>query len=84
MPRPITLGNAVYHLNIRVPAHLADKLRGTKIMLPVDHILRRVSISDKVVLSLRTKDPGIAKTRFNEAYSALLTHFGAVHAGPSA
>ena len=33
-------------------------------------------------LSLRTKDPALARTRFTEAYGALVRHWGVLRAGP--
>jgi hypothetical protein len=52
------------------------------VRLPVAGKLITVKTSDKVIVSLRTKDPGLAKTRFHEAIGALTRHWDAVRAGP--
>ncbi|MGD0636275.1 MAG: DUF6538 domain-containing protein [Beijerinckiaceae bacterium] len=57
MPRPVALKNGVYHLNVRVPADLAKTLKGAPVRLPVAGKLITVKTSDKVIVSLRTKDP---------------------------
>ena len=57
MPRPVALGHGVYHLNIRVPSDLAGKAKGTTVTLPVEGRPTTVRIGDKVVVSLRTRDP---------------------------
>ncbi|MCW6510335.1 DUF6538 domain-containing protein [Lichenifustis flavocetrariae] len=82
MARPIALGNGNYHLNIRVPADLAAKVKGTFVSLPIADRFTTVRISDKVIVSLRTKDPVDAKLRFGEAFQALMRHWAAVRSGP--
>ena len=82
MPRPIALGNGVYHLNIRVPFDLVGKARGTTVTLPVEGKPSTVRIGDKVIISLRTRDPVEAKTRFAEAEQALARHWSAIRSGP--
>jgi hypothetical protein len=41
-----------------------------------------IKANDKIILSLRTKDMNLARTRFVEAYGALFHHFEALRAGP--
>ena len=82
MPRSVALQNGVYHLNVRVPADIAARVRGTAVALPIDGKTIVVTASDKVVASLRTKDPGIAKSRFAPALTALGRHWDMVRAGP--
>ena len=82
MPRPIALPSGVYHLNIRVPTDLAGKAKGTPVTLPIDGRPVTVRASDKVIVSLRTKDPTLARARFAEAEQALSRHWEAVRTGP--
>ncbi len=82
MPRPITNASGVYHLNIRVPGDVAAKVKGTVVTLPVAGAQVTVRPSDKVIVSLRTKDPSLAKARFCEAESALSRHWDALRRGP--
>lgn len=82
MPRAVALGSGVYHLNIRVPSDLAEKAKGTTVTLPVEGRATTVRIGDKVIVSLRTKDPAIAKLRFAEAEQALTHHWRAIRSGP--
>lgn len=84
MPRPIAHASGVYHLNIRVPGDLTAKVKGTLVTLPVDGAQVTVRPSDKVIVSLRTKDPSIAKARFSEAAQALARHWDALGLGPRA
>ena len=83
MPHPTALGNGVYHLNVRVPADVAHKVRGTLVTLPVDGRDVVVGIRDKVIVSLRTRDPRVAKDRFAQAHGALALHWRRVRAGPA-
>ena len=82
MPRPIALAHGVYHLNIRVPSDLADKAKGTVVTLPIEEARATVRVGDKVIVSLRTKDPAVAKARFAEAEQALARHWIAIRNGP--
>ncbi len=82
MPRPITHASGVCHLNIRVPSDLAAKVRGTVVTLPLGGAQVTVRPSDKVIVSLRTKDPSLAKARFSEAEQALSRHWNALRRGP--
>ena len=75
MPSPVLFANGVWHLNIRVPKDLAAKLRGTTVTLPVAGKTLATRVGDKVVLSLRTRDPKEAKARFKSAEDALKAHF---------
>ena len=82
MPRPFEHKTGIFFLNVRVPADLRSVVRGTRVALPVEDNLVAVSATTKVFLSLRTKDPNLARTRFATAYAALVRHFEAVRAGP--
>ncbi len=82
MPRPIALASGVFHLNIRVPADLAAKVKGTAIRLPLAGRVVTVKSSDKVIMSLRTKEGMLAKVRFAEAKGALSRYWQALRAGP--
>ena len=83
MPRPIKLASGVYHLNVRVPSDLATKVRGTLVRLPLDGRIVPVKASDKIIMSLRTKDPADAKQRFATAAEALAGYWAAMRRGPS-
>ncbi len=82
MPRPIAHASGVYHLNIRVPSDLVVKVKGAPVTLPIGGSSVTVRPSDKVIVSLRTRDPRVAKERFAEAEQALLRHWEAVRRGP--
>ena len=56
MPNPTLRPSGVYQLNVRVPADLTKVVPGTTTTLPVGAGLAAVTASDKVMLSLRTKD----------------------------
>ena len=71
MPRPLMHQTGSYYLNVRIPADLADKVRGTRISLPIAGRQVVVKASDKIFVSLRTKEAGLAKSRFVEAHAAL-------------
>ena len=82
MPGPFQHVSGVFFLNAKVPKDLAEKARSTHVMLPLDGRLLTVKVGDKVFLSLRTKDPAMARKRFAEAYGALVRHWEALRAGP--
>ena len=83
MPGPVALGtHQVFHLNVRVPADLAAKLRGIRATLPVAESAVSTKIGDKVIVSLRTKDPRLARARFVAAYAVLQAHREAIRVGP--
>ncbi len=77
MPGSVALPSGVFHLNIRVPSDLAASAKGTPITVLVDGKSVTVKASDKVIVSLRTKDPSIAKARFAKAAQALARHWDA-------
>ena len=81
-PRPFAHKTGVFFLNVRVPSDLAGKVRATRIRLPVEDRLVTIAVTDKVFLSLKTKDPTLARTRFVAAYGALVRHWEAVRTGP--
>ncbi len=80
MPRPFAHHTGTFFLNVRVPSELAPRMRATRVTLA--DALVTVGVTDKVFLSLRTKDAALARTRFVEAYGALVRHWEALRAGP--
>lgn len=82
MSRPVALASGVYHLNVRVPKDLAAKVRGSRVILPIDGRQVAAKVGDKVFVSLRTKDAAVAKTRFAEAFAALARQWEAARQGP--
>ena len=82
MPRPFLHKTGVFFLNVRVPGDLVAKVRWTRVALPVGEKLVTISITEKVFLSLQTKEPNLARTRFAAAYAALVRHWEAVRLGP--
>ena len=82
MPRPIALKSGLYHLNVRLPADLAEKLEGRRLALPLNGKVKMIMATDKVAFSLGTRDPAVAKARFAEAYAALSRQFESARAGP--
>ena len=82
MPRPFAHKTGVFFLNARVPTDLARRLRGSRVILPVGDALATVSVTDKIFLSLRTKDPNVARERFAATYAALVAHWIAAREGP--
>lgn len=82
MPGPIELGNGVFHLNIRVPKDLVTIARGAKIALPVGDRSLTVTIGDKVIVSLRTKDRALARERFRQAEAAVRDHWKRLRSAP--
>lgn len=71
MPRPFATKSGSYYLNVKVPLALRALARGQRVSLPVAGEQCSVVISDKVFLSLRTKEAKVAKERFPLALNAL-------------
>lgn len=82
MSRPFTTKQGSYYLNVKVPKALRAQAKGRRVSLPVAGEQHSVMIGEKVVLSLRTKDPETAKTRFRLAAQALGQYFEAIAKGP--
>lgn len=82
MSRPFTTKQGSYYLNVKVPKALRAQAKGLRVSLPVAGEQHSVVIGEKVVLSLRTKDPETAKTRFRLAAQALGNYFDAIAKGP--
>ncbi len=82
MPRPFEHKTGVFFLNVRVPSDLVAKARAMRISLPVEDRLVTIVVTDKVFLSLKTKDAALARTRFVEAYGVLVRQWEAMRAGP--
>lgn len=72
----------VYYLRQRVPVDLKDKARGQTVSLQVDGILKMATIGETVKVSLGTKDPTEAKTRYREADAALVKFWEVIRNGP--
>ncbi len=84
VPRPVKLPSGVFHLNIRVPGDLVAKVKGSVVTLPLGDSDVTVRPSDTVIVSLRTKDAAVAKSRFSTAEAALSRHWDALRQGPVA
>ncbi len=82
MSRPFTTKQGPYDLNVKVPKALRAQSKGRRVSLPVAGEHYSVTIGEKVVLSLRTKDPETAKIRFRLAVQALSQYFEALAQGP--
>ena len=83
MPHPVAFENGVYHLNVRVPADIASRVKGTHVTLSIDGRGTVVGVRDKVVVSLRTKDARVAKDRFTQVHAALDRHWRLVRSAPA-
>ncbi|WP_181300666.1 tyrosine-type recombinase/integrase [Bosea sp. 124] len=75
MSRPFATKQGSYYLNVKVPLALRPLAKGQRVSLPVDGEHHTVVVSDKVVLSLRTKEAKVAKERFPLALNALNAFF---------
>ncbi len=82
MPRPFATKSGSFYLNVRVPNQLRDLARGRRVTLPVGDSHATVTLTEKVFVSLRTKDPETAKSRFRLAIHALDEFFEALATGP--
>ena len=71
MSRPFATKQGSYYLNVKVPLALRPLAKGQRVCLPVDGEHYMVVVSDKVVLSLRTKEAKVATERFRLALNAL-------------
>lgn len=83
MSRPFTTKQGSYYLNVKVPLALRSRAKGQRVSLPVVDAHHTVVVGEKVVLSLRTKDPETAKIRFRQATQALAQFFEAIAQWPS-
>jgi hypothetical protein len=83
MSRPFTTKQGPYDLNVKVPKALRAQSKGRRVSLPVAGEQHSVMIGEKLVLSLRTKAPETAKTRFRLAAQALGQYFLALEEGLS-
>jgi integrase len=82
MPRPFATKSGSYYLNVRVRSALRDVARGRTVTLPIGDAHATVTLTDKAFVSLRTKNPETAKSRFRVALQALDQFFDALAAGP--
>lgn len=83
MAQPFKRPSGIYHLNARVPADLMNVVPGTRIALPLGDAFVHAKATDKVVISLRTKDLSQAVERCSAAFAALCRHWQALRAGPA-
>lgn len=83
MPGVIFIDGIAY-LNVRVPTDLADRVRGTRVTLPVDGRDVEIKITDKVSISLRTKDRKTAHKRGKLASAVLDAHWDSIRLGSPA
>jgi integrase len=83
MPSPVLLGRRFY-LRVRVPRDLLNIAPGRIVHLPVDGVWRPVKVGSAAKLSLETSDVATAKTRFGEAYAALVQAWEAMRSIPAA
>lgn len=75
MLRPFATKSGSYYLNVRVPLALHPLAKGQRVSLPAGDEHRSIGIGDKVVFSLRTKAPKVAKERVPLALNALNAFF---------
>lgn len=75
MPHPYATKSGSYYLNVKVPLALRALARGQRVSLPVAGEQYSVVVSDKVFLSLRTKEAKIARECFPLALAALNAFF---------
>ena len=60
MPRPFDTKSGSFYLNVKVRKALRETARGRTVTLPVGEFHAAVTVTDKVFVSLRTKDPETA------------------------
>ena len=84
MPRPFATKSGSYYLNVKVPKALRAAARGLRVTLPVADEQVAVSVTDKVYMSLRTKEAKVAKVRFPIALDALNGFFASLAEPPQA
>lgn len=64
-----------FYLRERVPATVAERAKGRRLIVPVGGQPTEVAVNGWVKLSLRTKDVTTAKERYREAAAALQEHW---------
>ncbi len=84
MSRPYATKQGSYYLNVKVPLALRPLAKGQRVSLPVAGEHHTVVVGEKVVLSLRTKEPKVAKERFPLALNALNAFFETLGRPPQA
>lgn len=82
MSRPFATKWGSYYLNVKVKTALREAARGRTLTLPIGDSHATVTVTDKVFVSLRTKDPETARTRFRLAMHALDRFLAALANGP--
>ncbi len=75
MPHPFATKSGSCYLNVKVPPALRAPAKGQRVSSPVAGEQYSVVVSDKVFLSLRTKEAKIARKRFPLALNALNAFF---------
>ncbi|WP_299881962.1 DUF6538 domain-containing protein [uncultured Sulfitobacter sp.] len=81
MPKPVKRGST-FHVRVRVPADLVERLRGTSLSVPIGTRKKTVTLRDHFETSLQTKDAVEAKARLIAVLAALQQHYEAVRTGP--
>ncbi len=69
----------------RIPSDIIDRIRGTKLLIPVgDRIVTKKigSTAQDIRLSLSTSDPKVVKERHAQVSAALAKHYAAARQGP--
>ena len=83
MPSPVKHPKTgTYYLRQRVPVDLKEKAKGKIVALPVDDTRKTVTIGESVKISLSTKDPAEAKSRYRDADMALSKFWDSLRKGP--
>lgn len=73
--------SGIYHLRQRTPRDLAGRTKGTKARFTINDEVVVVTIGSTVQVSLRTRDPAIAKERHAAADAELRRHWAALRNG---
>jgi integrase len=76
--------SGIFYLKIRVPSDLLPAAKGRTIFLPIGAESVQAKIGEVVKVSLRTREPTVAKSWFTTALSALNDYWQAVRKGPQA
>ncbi len=72
----------ILFLRVRVPTDLVTIVKGQIVSVPVGNGVVQAKAGDAVKVSLRTRDPREAKTRFATALTTLNSYWDAVRKGP--
>ena len=81
MPGPTKVGE-LYYYRVRVPKDVRDNVKGTLISIALDEEIKTVQVGDAVKVSLQTRDPALAKLRFQNVQAQFNERWEAVRNGP--